>query len=78
MNKHSFIEEIHKQTDYDLDTCKKIDNILQNNFFISKQSKDKIIDIFMNEITINNKEANNIYSTCVNIFNREIKNEIKE
>ena len=76
MNKHEFIEELSKQTNLDINTCTIINSIFEDNFFISKSSKDKIIEELVNTLNIDNEEANEIYTKGKEIFNKEIKNKI--
>ena len=76
MNKHEFIEELSKQTNLDINTCTIINSIFEDNFFISKSSKDKIIEELVNTLNIDNEKANEIYTKGKEIFNKEIKNKI--
>ena len=76
MNKHEFIEELSKQTNLDINTCTIINSIFEDNFFISKSSKDKIIEEIVSTLNIDNEKANEIYTKGKEIFNEEIKNKI--
>lgn len=73
MNKTLFIEELSKQLNYPLNKCNIINNILENNFFISKSSKDKIIKELIDNLNIDNNEALNIYEVATTIIKNEIK-----
>lgn len=44
MNKEKFVSELSKQLNYSIEKCHIINNILENNFVLSKKSKAKIID----------------------------------
>ena len=46
MNKNSYIKKISEHLCCDIEYATKIVNILDDNFFISKRSKDKIIKEF--------------------------------
>ena len=76
MNKHLFIEELSKETNLDYDTCSKINDILEHNFFISKKNKDIIITAIVSEIGVDEEKANEIYSSAVSILNRELKDKL--
>ena len=43
MNKEEFIENLSEQTELTKEESLIVNNILENNFFISKRYKDKII-----------------------------------
>lgn len=77
MNKKEFINVLSEQLSYSIDKCITINEILENNFFISKKNKDKIINELMQKLDIDNEEAINIYDTAIKIINDEIKNKIK-
>lgn len=56
MNKEEFIENLSEQTGLTKEESLIVNNILENNFFISKRYKDKIISeivISLNTILIN-------------------------
>lgn len=77
MNKNEFIKELSKVTKYKESDCVIINDILENNFFISKKSKDKIISEIVNQLNVNIDEATNIYNAAKNIINNQIKEKIK-
>ena len=77
MNKTGFIKELSKVTGYSIDECNVINDVLENNFFISKKSKDKIINELMSSLKINETEANAIYEISKKIINDELKNKLK-
>ena len=77
MNKTEFIHSISEKTGYDIEKSTKINYILESNFFISKKNKDKIINDLMNELNIEELDADNIYNTCIEIITSAIKNKIK-
>lgn len=77
MNKRDFINELSTTLSYSEDKCIIINDILENNFFISKKNKDKIIEEFIKNLNVNNEEAINIYDVAVRIVKGEIKNKLK-
>ncbi len=77
MNKTEFIDELSRVLSYPNDKCIIINEILENNFFISKKSKDKIIGEFIQKLDVNHEEAIRIYDMAVTIINEEVKNKLK-
>lgn len=77
MNKEGFINELSRQLSYSKDKCIVINEILENNFFISKKNKDKIIDEFVQMLNVNKEEAIKIYDIAVKIIKNEVKNKLK-
>ena len=76
MNKTNFIEELSKQVNLDVETCSKINNILEHNFFISKKNKDLIISCLIKEIGVNEEKANEIYNAAASNLTRELKDKL--
>lgn len=77
MNKVEFIEALSKELSYSKEKCTIINEILESNFFISKKSKDKIIDELVQNLEINYEEAINVYDIAVTIIRNEVKNKLK-
>lgn len=77
MNKKLFIEELSKELKYPLEKCIIINNILENNFVISKSNKDKIIDELMNKLNIDYNEGSNIYEKAITIIKNEVTFKLK-
>lgn len=77
MNKNEFILELEKELSYSKDKCIIINDVLENNFFISKQSKNKIIDELMQNLNVDNNEATYIYEVAIRIVKEEVKNKFK-
>ena len=73
MNKHKFIEELSKQTNLDVNTCTIINSIFEDNFFISKYSKGKIIEELISTLNIDEDKANEIYDIAKTIMKEAIK-----
>ena len=53
MNKNDFINELWKITNYKESDCIIINDILEQNFFISKKNKDKIISEMLLQLNVN-------------------------
>lgn len=77
MNKTELITELSKQLSFPEERCNIINNILEENFFISKKNRNKIIDGLIKNLDISKAEAEHIYSVSVKTFNDEVKNKLK-
>lgn len=77
MNKSEFISKLTKQTEYDEEKCILINDIIEDTFIIGKKNKEKMIEKFKNQLSINEKEANKLYELVINILSSEIKNKLK-
>lgn len=77
MNKTEFLDKLAKELSYSLERCSIINEILENNFFISKKNKDKIIEELKEKMVVDEVEATKIYDIATNIINMEIKNKLK-
>lgn len=74
MNREKFIERLSNQADLTKEKAILVNDILENNFFISKRYKDKIISEIVLSLNININEATNIYEIAKDIISSEIKN----
>lgn len=77
MNKKEFIKELSKCANLSEEKSILVDEILENNFFISKKNKDKIISEIVLKLNIGIEEACNIYDISKNIIKEEIKKSLK-
>lgn len=77
MNKKEFINELSRKLTLSIEKCVKINDILESHFFISKKSKDRIIEELINEFSIEKEEAIHIYMTAVKIVKDEVRNKLK-
>ena len=77
MNKTSFINELSEKLGYSIEECTKINEVIENNFIISRKSKDKIISELGNVLNIDEIKAEEIYNTSVEIITKSKKNRIK-
>lgn len=77
MNKQGFIEELVKQTGYDKEKCIIINDSLEDNFLFGKNNTVKTITALMNNLNIDEEEANRIYDITRSIISNAIKNKIK-
>lgn len=76
MNKKEFVIELSKQLSYPKDKCIMINEILEDNFFISKKNRDKIIEEFIKKLDIKHEDAIKIYEIAITIINNEVKNKL--
>ncbi len=77
MNKTKFIQTLKKNLNIDETKANIINNIIESNNIFIKKNKEKIIKDFMEQLSINIEEANNIYETSIDIITNAIKNKIK-
>ena len=68
MNKSDFIKKLAKKTGLDEKKCAEINNVIENNFIVGRKNKDKIISELISKINIDEKEANKIYSSAMEII----------
>lgn len=74
MNEEKFVEKLSKQASLTKEEAILVNDIFENNFFISKKYKDKIISEIVLSLNININEATNIYEIAKGIISSEIKN----
>jgi hypothetical protein len=77
MNKSAFIKELAKATGISEENSMIVNQILEDNFFISKKSKDKIISEIVLHLDVNLDTATNIYNTATKIAKDSIKFKLK-
>lgn len=77
MNKNKFIKTLAEKTKLTLSNAETVNNILENNFFISKKSKDKIIKEIVSKLNVSLLDATSIYNIAKEIINEEIKKKVK-
>lgn len=77
MNKKGFIKALSEELNYNEDRCILINDILEDNFFISRKSKNKIIYELVSKIHVSEEEAEVIYEVAKKILNDEIKNKMR-
>ena len=77
MNKSEFIKELSKQTGKDEEKCIVINSIVEDTFIIGKKNKDKMIEKFEEQISLDENEANKLYETVISIIGSELKNKLK-
>lgn len=66
-NKDNFIKELKKVTKRDDKECIIINDILEKNFIIGKNNKNKIINDFKNDLDIRIEEADKLYNICADL-----------
>lgn len=77
MNKTEFIKLLSYKTKLDLEDAEIVNKILEDNFFISRKNKNKIVNEIVLKLNINIDDATNIYESAKNIFNEEISNKLR-
>lgn len=77
MNKSTFIKELSILTNLSEEDSMIVNDILENNFFISKKNMKKIIEEIVVKLDVNFEEARNIYDISIGIVNNEIKKKLK-
>lgn len=77
MNKTNFIEKLSKETKYDIEKCKLINEVIESHFIIGKNNKEKILNDFINKLNIDKEESESIYNKCIEILGNEFKKKIR-
>lgn len=77
MNKKDFINALKGKIGYSEEKYVIINDILEDNFFLSKSKKNIIIDELKQRLDINHDEALNVYEVSVDIIKGEIKDQLK-
>lgn len=77
MNKSGFIKKLIEQMDYNEEQGIIINDIFENNFRINNNNKEKIINELKEKLNIDDKEAEKVYLTSMEILTSEIKYKIK-
>jgi len=77
VNKAEFIKALTERLPNHEDTCVIIADVLENNFFISKKNRDKIIEEFILKLDAEKDEAEKIYNTAIEIIKDELKYKLK-
>ena len=62
---------------YTEEQCSLINDILENNFVISKKSKKPILNELMSRLEIDEEEATRIYDASVKVIKEEVKDKLK-
>ncbi len=73
LNKTEFIKELENKLYYSEEKCIMINEVLENNFFLSQKNKDKIIKELIIKLNCDEFEATKIYDIAVKIIQDEIK-----
>lgn len=76
MNKGKFLEELKVKTGLDESKCIIISDIIDEVFIIGKNNKEKMLDMFMDKLSIDREEADNIYNTSMGIIINGVKDKI--
>lgn len=68
MNKELFIEKLLKKTNFSLEKCCIIQNIIANNSIIGRKNKEKIINELISKLSLNQDTADEVYNICMEII----------
>lgn len=77
MEENKVIDGLKEKLKYNDEKCLKINNIVENTFIFGKENKDKMISKFMEKLKVDEKEANVIYKTVMDIIGDAIINKVK-
>lgn len=77
MNKTGFIKLLQEKTDLPKDKCILINNILEDHFLLGKENKKKILKDFQEQLNIDTKEAEEIYTISMNLLKNSLKEKLR-
>lgn len=77
MNKKEFIKKLEELTNLDNNECTIINCILEDNFIIGKNNKEKIINNIMTKLSKTYEESEKIYEHAMSIIGTGIKVKLK-
>ena len=77
MNKQEFITTLEERLSCDHAMASKINEILEETFFIGWKNKEKMIEKLMSEFSITDSEANHIYEVSMAILGSRLKDKLK-
>lgn len=70
------IKELEEKTGRSKQECIVINSCLENHFIIGQNNRKKIVDDLMESLSIDEKEADDIYNISMEIIAKRIKNKI--
>ena len=76
MNKKDVILKLKEKLNLDIDTCNKINDIVEKNFIIGRNNKEKMLNGFINELNIGKDEADKIYNTVMDVLMHGFKEKV--
>ena len=77
MNKTDFLKELSEITKFDMEKCEIINEVIENNCFIGKNNKIKLVDDLVERLSITEQEAEDIYEKAMGIIASGLKEKIK-
>lgn len=77
MNKTGFIKLLQEKTDLSKDKCILINNILEDHFLLGKENKKKILKDFQEQLNVDTKEAEEIYTISMNLLKNSLKEKLR-
>ena len=76
MDKTDFIAKLKELTNYDEEKCNIINDVVQNNFWIGKDAKDKIVNALKERLHISDEDVEKLYNICKQILGDEVMDKI--
>ncbi len=76
MDKLDFINKLKELTNYDDEKCNIISEVVQNNFSIGEDAKDKIINALKDRLHISDEDVEKLYNICKQILGDEVMDKI--
>lgn len=77
MNKKGFIKKVAKELGINTKDANIINGILDKNFLVGKNNKEKIVTELADKLNIDKENADKIYNKVASIIVDEIKNKLK-
>ena len=77
MNKTEFINKLEEELNYPREKCMAINSVIEDTFIIGKHKKEKMIEKFINELNMEQDEAEHLYEVASSIISNGIKDSIK-
>ena len=77
MNKKEVIKKLGEVTNLSEEKCIIINDILEENFIIGKNNKEKIISDISEKLETTREESENIYELAMSIIGSGIKDKLK-
>ena len=71
MIKSDFIEVLHKKTQYTIEECTIINDVLENHFIFRKKNKPIVVAEIAQRLSVEEDEADTIYELCMSIIHAE-------
>ncbi len=77
MDKTDFIAKLKELTNYDEEKCNMINDVVQNNFSIGKDAKDKIVNALKERLHISDEDVEKLYNISLSILGSGVMDKVK-